>query len=289
MIKPSENHTVDSVYDDTITLLQEEITRLEGELRLREEASTTPKDRLEDTAQSDAFRIRIEKLTADLGERDTLITLLWDEINGLEQSRAADRAEWEQLAECLDSIERQVAEGSSVSALETQRATEFQERLNAERREWSEQKSKLEGEIFVLRKRLEESATDSSDCSEPHRAYVEEGRRLAALEAAREREELEDRLRDAEDRIRALHGELERARTALEQMRLQHASELVAIRAERSSARMQGPSVEATPDERIRALREHLKEIHARENSERRQRQASNRLSRLWTRLNTPL
>src|SRR5262249_51741924 len=96
-------------YLETIALLQEEVARLEQELRGRDER---PPETSSDGAASDpegtdaaaameeaaAARAEIERLESELAGREETIGLLLDQLSRVEEAHAANRAEWEQLA-----------------------------------------------------------------------------------------------------------------------------------------------------------------------------------------------
>src|SRR5262245_26261943 len=126
-------------YLETVALLQEEIARLESELSAREEvsrASSEANDQCNVTAEpdTDTLRQEVSRLTSELASREETIHILLDELRFVEETQAATRAEWEQLAkwvaEVEDRVERQGQTETShyeaeIAHLRTQ-AQEFQ-------------------------------------------------------------------------------------------------------------------------------------------------------------------
>ena len=183
-------------YLDTVTLLQEEIARLEAELRQRDEAvldEPSPRP-LGDPATEDAGARQIHELTTLLTERDETIGLLCEQLAALEEAGAARAAEWEQMdrwvRELEERIEREGTRTSDPDENESFRQTEvLRERLESRERAWEAERAHFEREIAGLRSRL----TDASGQADDHaRAALEaenhrlrdECRRLAGFEAA---------------------------------------------------------------------------------------------------------
>ncbi len=279
-------------YLETFALLQEEIARLEAELRLRDEspaeASPAPGDRRE----NEAAEARVAELTALLAERDETIGLLWDQLAALEEAGSARAAEWEQLSRWVEELEARIEGGDTRSPdpdAGFREAEALRERLGSEQRAWEAERARLEQEVSVLRNRLAEASAQFGDqahtaLEDENRRLRDECRRLAVLgaEAAS--------VGVLRNRTRELEAELEQAREAsdhaadeLHRLRLEHEAELAALRVTLTGTKV-AVTPESSPDERIRALRLHYREVHEREEKERQERQLSSRLSRLWRR-----
>jgi chromosome segregation ATPase len=281
-------------YLDTVSLLQEEIARLEAELLMRDvPAPQSVPDRAAQR-QSVAAEARILELTSLVAERDETMGLLWDQLSALEEVEAARKAEFEQLNRWVEELEQRMkSEASRPADLDVgrQEAEALRDQLESQRRSWETQRSRLFDEIGDLRARLEESACATGGGSAAQRALEEENRklrdecrRLAIFEPdAQESASLREQLG-------GLRGELDRARQELDLVsddlrreRLEREADQAASRARQATERIT-ESAPATSDERVRALREHLREMHDRDEQERRERQLSTRISRLWHR-----
>ncbi len=290
-------------YHDTIAPLLEEIARLEEELRLRDEeraeaGPTAPIGRPAEEAEGP----RIAALTTDLAIRDETIDLLVEQVRLLEEASAADRDEWDQLHRWVQEVERRVEgrdrQGEDLSLeVEAQRREAEVQRQSAadERRAWNVQRKAMENEGRDLRKRLAE-ATGPAGAS-THAV-------LGALEAENRRlrntcQELAQAASDATEcdslgrQLLATRTELDKARRESSRLaderdrgRIEHEAALASLRSQLSRDLLKPPEVEeeSSPDDRIRALRAHLNEIHQSEQHERSQRRLSARLSRLWNR-----
>ena len=248
-------------YRETIGLLQEEIARLEQELQLRierpwetvsgdvafAEDEVTPSAASASAIAAAAHR-EVERLKCELASRDETVALLLDQLGLLEESNAANRAEWEQLTEWVAELERRV-EAQDEDALRRPQA-----RLGDQQRETEERTVALT------------SDAPHSRVSELHDERDELGRQLQQVQDQRRREGLEHEAALAELRTR-----------------LSQAS-LVQPQAPRPIQEPENHIRDSEPDLRIRALRQHLLEIHQREEEERRQRSLTGRLSRLWNR-----
>jgi hypothetical protein len=252
-------------YLETIALLEGEVARLEQELRLHaswqsETTSLTVVEAGDGTepsaTQGDAAwaLAEAEQLRAELARREETIGLLLDQLHLVEETQAASRAEWEQLAGWVVELEQRV-EGQDGGA--AQRLQEENLRLRAA---WKE-----------LQERSD--VGNAADCSSA---------RLA--EVMNERDALRGQIGRISDEMRRERLEHEAALAEL-QARLAHAS--LARSEETQPVTRPQPdacSPERDAELRVRALRQHLLEIHHREEEERSQKRLVARLSRLWSR-----
>jgi hypothetical protein len=297
---------------ETIALLQEEVARLEAELCAREEALFAAAPAPEADGHEAALGRRVAELTAELAARDETVNLLLEQTQLFEEAALAARAEWEQLNQWVEEVERRV-DGRDVSAdqlrddLEAERARVESLRRQAEsdRRAWETRRAGLEHEAEHLRGLLSRGAAGSPGdaAAASLLAVEEENRRLRAAcaelqkaatsagDAADLRRSLaaaEADMAHARDAIRALDDERRRERNEWE-------AEMTALRSRQARESLQGaagpvpdagaagqPVLDA--DERIRAFRQHLRELHEREAEERAKLTFSARLSRLWRR-----
>ncbi|MBX6312624.1 MAG: hypothetical protein IRY99_06845 [Isosphaeraceae bacterium] len=279
-------------YLETVALLQEEIARLEAELRLRDEAAPAVASEPEATPAIEAAEARIGELTAQLAERDEMIGLLCEQLAALEEVRAARSAEWEQMSRWVQELEERIERGGTRPPDPDEglrEAEALRERLEAQQRSWGAERARLEQEISGLRSRLAQASDVASNDaratleSENHHLR-DECRRLAAVEIeAAEAAALREQARALRAELDQAHRALDQARDDLRRERMEHEAELAALRTSLASAKASG-QVEATPDERIRAIRLQLREAHEREERERAERKLSSRLSRLWQR-----
>ena len=301
--------------DDTIALLQDEIGRLEEELRLQgrgalhaARTSAEPPDRADDEARVRRF----SDLTAAISLRDESITLLLEQVRLFEEAESTARAEQvgEQLNRWVQEVERRVenrdTEGRDLLLeMETERNRAEALRMASERERgiWETQRQALEEDIARLRTQLTSLARrpETGPDAAPDAALValeHENRRLRetcqslvrtsaeASEAGR----LRHQLGAVEAQLDAVRRELRQALDDRERERIEHEAALAASRSR--AARESLKSVEATAtdesksplaaDERIRALRQHLCEIHEREEADRLKNRLAARLSRLW-------
>jgi hypothetical protein len=292
---------------ETIALLQEEIARLEAELRARDEALPAPHPAPE-PAEDDAARRRVEELVAELAARDELVALLLEQSELFEAAAAAQRAEWEQLSQWVEEVERRVDGREAGDAglrseldAERQRSDSLRRRAESDRREWEAHRAGLERDADHLRGLLAQQVRSPEADETAFIALASENRKLrttcAGLErAAAEAEALGGRLAEALAELESSRNELRRVADDRERERNEHEAELAALRAghARESLQRQGEPAGAAPapaaprgpaldaDERIRAFRQHLKELHEHEASQRAGRSLSSRLSRLW-------
>jgi chromosome segregation ATPase len=307
------NHEGDQS-QEAIALLQEEVARLEAEVRARDDAvrdawAVEPADH--GAAPDDGpWRRRLEELSAELAGRDETIAVLLEQTQHFEEAVAAQRAEWEQLNRWVQEVERRVEGRDGLDAhlgeeleAERRRAETLGGQLDSERRAWDVRRRALEGEVDDLRRRLaglQAGGADGSGLRGQIEALERENRRLrdtcAALEqaeaAAAEVGPLRERLavalaEAAHARAELLHEQDDRARE-----RNEHQAALGAMRSQLACESLQRPApADDNPeareagleaDERIRAFRQHLQDLHHREEEERAARSLSSRISRLW-------
>ncbi len=313
--EPTMTHwnTDDDPNQDTITLLQAEIARLEAELDARDEAillpaAGRPGDQSDDPdGREEAHRRRVEELAADLAGRDETVTLLLEQSRLFEDAAAAQRAEWEQLHQWVEEVERRV-EGRDAGDdrlrmeldSERVRAESLRRSAESDRASWDAQRRGLEREAEHFRDLLARQANGPA-AAEDETAFIalaSENRRLRAASAELERlragaGEAEGLARKVDATLAELgqvRGELQRSEDERRRETIEHEAALVALRSETARGSLvregvPGPAAVPSPtdaDERIRAFRLHLKELHEREDQQRAGRTLSARLSRLW-------
>ncbi|MFO0888387.1 MAG: hypothetical protein U0790_04475 [Isosphaeraceae bacterium] len=304
-------------YLETIALLQDEVARLEGELRARQgDEPPAPWDAAPPAPEAgegpDGTAER-DRLAAELGARDETITLLLEQLQLVEEAERATRAEWEQLASWVTELEDRVdrrdrEEGQGLSdrlaGLE-QQLRESQTGYARDRAAWDQERRELRREI----ERLAEAATAAGS----PKVESPPGTRMRALEA--EVRELRQRCLDQEakhhqevhgltEALESARGQLEDARSQAaavederERERREYETAVASLRAQvvRASLHATGqvgntaqPSSEASTaleaDLRIREFRQHLREIHAQEQESRSRSGLGARLTRLWNR-----
>jgi hypothetical protein len=328
MRKPSsadiEDLGQDVEYQDTVVLLQDEIARLEEELRQRDEApigeSAGADFGLAQAAGAQltsADTARLAELTSELARRDETIALLLEEIRLVEEAEAAGRAEWEQLNQWVGQVEQRVDSRDEQDsqlvqelAAEQRKVEDLHLAADTERRAWEKKHRALEDEVGRLRAKLSTVAkhTDSNAnmalaALEGEnlrlRTSVDELTRTAATagEVGHVKAELaltRKRLEEAEAKLRGLEDDIERERK-------EHEAELAAVRSQLAREPLQRrdgatDAASAPPrdvalisaDERMMAFRQHLQDVHQRELEERSQKRLSARLSRLWHRTGPP-
>ncbi len=306
------NHDV-----DTITLLQEEIARLEAELRDRDQAALSHHDHHLDNANahahahaSDTSREQIDGLLAEIAARDETVELLLEQSRLYEEAASAQRAEWEQLHQWVEEVERRVedrdAEGPRLRAeldAERDRGERLRVSSETERRGWDARRVGLERETQLLRDEIARNHQGSATRDESSLLELAaENRQLrtdceALRTLANEAETLGRRFAEAVTDLETARREIRRLEDERQRERIEHEAELVALRSElarESLVRQAEPSSEPTrdfaperpsamdADERIRAFRQHLKELHDTEAAQRVNRSLGARLSRLW-------
>jgi hypothetical protein len=262
-------------YLEAIALLQEEVARLEQEVRARDERSFEPMpqgaagtdDALASAAaeeEVDLARAEVQRLKAELAGSEETIGLLVDQLSRVEEAQAASRAEWEQLAGWLTELEQRVERqdaqrDASGCCPDSQLVAAHRTEDLRLRAGWDE--------------RPPAPAAESSQTGDPRLAESLQARdalrrQLEQVQDERRREQLEHTARVAELQAQVTRAALARPEEPPPQT-------------DRGAA---GLSHERDVELRFRALREHLLEIHQQEAEERKRKQLIPRLARLWGR-----
>jgi hypothetical protein len=312
----TQDHGLGLDYQDTISLLQEEIARLEAEVGQRDEAlAEQPAMPAQPAPAADPdLASQVTNPNAELAERDETIEFLLDQVRLFEEAEAAGRAEWEQLNQWVTQVEQRVAQRDQNDSqlailLEAECHKGDAARLAAEtnRRTLESQRQAIEEEVTRLRAQLGSVARNSGgDSDEAFAALEGENQRLretcghlrrGAAEAG-ELEIVRAELAAARGYVIEVKAKGSLLEDGVERERKEHQAELASLRTQiahlslrseaqagnEASARCSEPSAHTEIDERIRAFRLHLREVHEQEQEERTRRRFSSRLSRLWNR-----
>lgn len=284
------------LHDDTIELLKSEISFLQAELAERDatireyellagaSADDQPVPATDPEVDVDALVTRLEELLDELTRSDERLSAMSELLRAAEEASEAEAEQRNQIEAWIGEIERR-----------------FQER----EAEWQAERESLEkklAELALQRDRLEQqlgqSAGGASDRNlEAHlkklrqentqlRVALEETRSEARSLAERleqmNAEDVEARQRDAiEEALREERLQLAQERAALTRERAELARLEEQLQRDRETMGAEGSAA----DQRIRAFREHLREIHEREPSRSRNSSLSARLGKLWRKL----
>jgi len=269
-------------------------------------------------------RAEVERLTRELANREETVALLFDQLGLLEESNAASRAEWEQLTGWVAELEQRVEgqDEDAVRRLQArlgdqQRETdELRTKSEQHQRGWEVQRQVYEAKLARLQAGLAQAqashpaaAADDGQAhprSRPDAGVVEalqqENLRLRARQeivertAATNSDALNSRLGELQNERAELLRQLDQVKDERKREGLEHEATLAELRTRLSQASLVHPQAsrpipqpeehtgELEPDLRIRALRQHLLEIHQRDEDVRRKRSLTTRLSQLWSR-----
>jgi myosin heavy subunit len=279
------------------------------------------------TVVAEAAARQIETLSAEVAERDQTIAELFDHVRRLEEAEAAGRADWEQLQHWVEQVEQRIdlldrteeglaqelaAERHKAEAL--RRDAETERRVAATRsHELAQENARLRAQLADLAGRNDDGALAALAMLEHENAQLR--RRSQELErcagAWSEVEGLRSQVEALQAELDATRQELRRTQHERDELRHEHEAAQAELRGQRvvipvplpSEAprtdlptgplvrrpqTASNPAAQLSADERIRALRLHLQEIHQREQEERDRRRLVARLSRLWNRMSTP-
>ena len=267
--------STDPYQDEMLELLRAEVLDLQAALADREQIAT--EDLSADEAVScsddvlskpDAEKLvdRLEQLLQELQQRDDQIATLTEL---LEAAEAANRAELEERTQ-IDSWLRDI-----------------EQRCGDREHEWRSQQTRLQSELEAIaaERDLAETALNAESSS----VKLEAAQNV--MTGLRETAELQRRkLHDAEQTIDQLQRQLDSTKNAApreEQMQLaEERAEIARLRQEVEVERLKRQNPAADDNNlKLRALRQHLNEIHEHEQKEREERRLSSRIARLWHRL----
>ncbi len=301
----------DEINVDTIALLQNEIARLEAEIRDRDDARIT--DDLTATWEVnhgqdvvEPLHLLINELTFELAAKEETIALLLEQTRFYEDAAAVQRTEWDELQRWVDDIEHRTAsndggESRHLAQIEAEKHR-FEGLTNqavAARSDWDLQRRGLEQEIHHLRSLASQTPTNVSAAApavlEDENRKLRE--RLHELESSTpttpEVETVRKKLAETLARFDSSEVAHRRAGDEWSREKAQLTAALSAAQGQVAREALLAPAgkpmesdatseaVEA--DERIRAFRQHLQELHRREAEERTNRGGlSSRLSKLW-------
>lgn len=278
--------------NEEIELLRTEIDQLRFELAERDaqldtvrEPNLGPEPARDEDDQTIQLVNRLEELLEELKASDDRVRGLEDLLRASDQATQAERDERRQLESWVTEIEQRVAERESESEAELSRLRSQLDETTARHKRTQVQLKK------VLQSKNVASGEATNDLIPTFRAQVEElENRLEAAtkeidqlrrqalcdeketESRDELHEMEQKLLQQEVETARERAEMSRQRAELEQLKGELGEKL-------SSAKDTGNG-----DARLRAMRQHLREIHEEEKTEReerRQRSLGGRISRL--------
>ena len=291
---PAESACVDQ---EILELLRGEVEHLQEEIALRDQqlaelqalveegrGDTCSTDRaLEEGGSADA---RVEELLQELARSDDRIAQLEETLRWTEEASSAEKEERRQLESWVGDIERRVGQREAEWKAEQEL---MRERLALALTE----RDALQGR---LRSRLAETPAPAGRDPEVDRwreKHAELLQQLQELERQRDRlsEQLQESERqraaavaaqaDTEATLREEHVRLARERAVLARQQ----AELASARAELERlSQLQHPRGDNI-DSRLRMFREHLREIHDREQQARSERGLAARIAGMWRRL----
>lgn len=298
---------------ETISLLQEEIARLESELESRDEALRAALEE-GNLGASEAPSVdpgpEFRRLEAELVERDEVIVLLLDQGRLYEEAADAQRQEWEQLNSWVEEVERRMEglvpdDGQLNRALDHERKQSDQLRQSwaDERRTREAEKASSTRELQHLRERLTAARGGGGPDAQTETLERENQKLRQAVDHLGRSAALADEVEPLRQKLAAALAEVDRFSSALrkesDDRKREGIESEATIRAIQSKlARLAAEAAAPPPpspataevgsdsykevDERIRAFRQHLRELHEREEAERSSRTLTSRLSRLW-------
>ena len=265
-----------SFQQEMVELLRSEVEQLQAEVAARDERIAELGDASEndsvaavpaDAEEINRLTARIEQLMFELSDKDEQLIVLQEMLQAAEEQNTAELEERQQLESWVANIESRIKEredvwATRVSQLEQRLAESLEEGKRAQvalsDSQYGNQSEALETMVQQLR---EEKLEIANKLDESQRQTAELTKQL---ETVRENVAREESIRISEER-----AALARERYELNELRMQFQED------EEEAPR-------GKDDDKIRAFREHLREIHKQEKKGKEGKGLGARISRLW-------
>lgn len=268
----------DPFQEEMIELLRTEVTQLQTEVSERDALLQTykgaptgePTDSGVNEEEVQKLCERLEDLLAELEQKDNEVTVLQKHLQCAEDANAAEQDERRQLENWVGEIE---------------------ERITSRDREWEEKLSEMQMRLTQARTERREAETAAGAASNDTRL---EALQRVVSDLRDEKDDLTQQLDERQDAISRLETQVEQAKVEAARQEsvemCQERAELARQRfeLERKKQDMEEQKAVEGSDLRIRALRDHLKEVQATEKEEQREAfetSLAGRISRLWRRI----
>jgi hypothetical protein len=269
---------------ETVALLQAEIEDLRAALAQRdadqmvevESAERANDPTIED--QPDDVLQRMQELIDEANRSDERVALLEEMLLAAEDTNRSEREERSQLEAWVRDIEKKVGDREEEHAAEL-------EALKARLQESAEQQQRLQKQLRKAASGGDADATKQYDqileSLQQKNRDLEEGLAEAKKQCLTLEKRLESAQGGADELLRAERAKLAKEQAAVSRLRYELSSKLSQIE--------QMPQSDNRADQetgqRIRALREHLREIHQQEKEEVKESTLTTRLAKLWKRV----
>lgn len=285
---PFDKETIEMLRAE-LELLQDELAERDAQLQQLQDGSTIDLHGEaaasgETTTESETATLvdRLEQLLDELQQSDERVGSLEEMLRLADEATLAEQDERRQLEAWVSDIEERIIQREADWTTEKESLQRQAEELRAERdrAERGLQESAREGDMAVpmdglidgLREQIERLQTQLREVESQRDALqkqVTQGEDQFSEDACRKR--VEELLREERAALMQERAEFSRQRAEIERIKRDFDHERKNM-----------------PDEvnqRVRALRMHLRDIHEQEEEERRQRSLSSRISRIWKRL----
>ena len=221
---------------------------------------------------------RMQELIDEANRSDERVALLEEMLLAAEDANRSEREERSQLEAWVRDIEKKVGDREEEHAAEL-------EALKARLQEAAEQQQRLQKQLRKAASGVAGDANEQYDqileSLQQKNRDLEEGLAEARKQSLALEKRLESAQGGADELLRAERAKLAKEQAAVSRLRYELSSKLTQIE--------QMPPSENRADQetgqRIRALREHLREIHEQEKDEVKESTLATRLAKLWKRV----
>jgi hypothetical protein len=298
---PSHSDAMLAAQQETIDLLKSEVALLQSEVaeqdaRLLELADAPqPSGSVDagDVSPGPSVEPRLQRLLAELERSDQRVRALEELLQAADEARLAGEEERQQLDVWVQEIERRIVQreqewraDADAARRQVRELTAQRDRLHARLQAQAEhavdscQQISTPGDQTQLIQVQAANAELQAQLDDAQRRNAEFERRVAELQRDGPADGVQQQI---DETLRAERLELAKERAEVSRQRVELAERL------RDAQCDQGRGERISPaDQRFRAFREHLKQIHEQERSERTGPTLTERLAQLWRRLDGP-
>lgn len=278
---PQKTANPESVEESTLAILYAEIGILQRELEQRDQllasskAAANPQLSPEADTYVSRSKARIDELLAELKTSDARLSILTDELRALEDLRAAESEEREQMMAWVNDIERRLAQRESEQAAQMETLVAKLETERAERRRLTgAEDSQVLASIRADRDGMHDQlATAKAELAQLAKDYQE-------LQDAGNAAAIEQRVQEA---LRAERLQLAEERAEISRREHELSSQLNSV----ESGLLDESQPAASVDQRIQVFRQQMKEMKKYE-PQRQPKSVGKRLVDLWQSLDGP-
>ena len=267
---------------ETVALLQAEIEDLQAALAQRDAerfdvvGDSQPSGDVQGVEESDEVLQRMQDLVEEANRSDERVSILEEMLQAAEDANRREHEERQQLEAWVNDIEQRIGQREEEHAAEV-------ESLKARIEDADAQQEKLQRKF----RKAAVSAGASKEMDESMEELQQQNRHLqfdlahSRKECVALQQQLDKATQDQEAFLREERAKLAKEQAQASRLRFELSTKLAAI----EEMPKNDNAADREASEKIRTLREHLREIHEQEKQEEKEASLATRLSKLWKRV----